>query len=423
MTAANVTDLDCKNTGDPTGDMVFNMDERAIPMVCRHDARGDSEDCDGGNTHSWLLNSKLVYLEWVIEVDGRFGPYIPCNLNITHNGKPGDQRWYCPSSDAEWDGNLPDPQLCDCKATEMAVGWKDMNSTQPEQATRGGSKVPSKQCNTTALRLCGSSLTNYTTCRRCLNHAYHILKNESCQGWTLQNALCPAPEPASAACEAAAAHACGEFRTAALRQNCSHCLNQHRQLLQPACAEEMLDSLQDYRHGFCPEPQNWWSNNSTATWLDGWHPNHHRIAEVLGGSWFSTTSAGRCESGAVPGDSSGCTWRPVQLKKAIDYSCLQSNVAASVMRTNRKCFASCPDGAPFPAPPFSLALACCRSLSFAVPHTIQQISRQPADGSHMSGRCFRRPQALSETPRTRATAGYSASSTLCSATALLVCCR
>eukprot|EP01044_Picomonas_judraskeda_P000236 COSAG03_NODE_9_length_23924_cov_40.675690_24_plen_357_part_00 len=356
-------------------------------------------------------------------MDGRFGPYIPCNLNITHNGKPGDQRWYCPSSDAEWDGNLPDPQLCDCKATEMAVGWKDMNSTQPEQATRGGSKVPSKQCNTTALRLCGSSLTNYTTCRRCLNHAYQILKNESCQGWTLQNALCPAPEPASAACEAAAAHACGEFRTAALRQNCSHCLNQHRQLLHPACAEEMLDSLQDYRHGFCPEPQNWWSNNSTATWLDGWHPNHHRIAEVLGGSWFSTTSAGRCESGAVPGDSSGCTWRPVQLKKAIDYSCLQSNVAASVMRTNRKCFASCPDGAPFPAPPFSLALACCRSLSFAVPHTIQQISRQPADGSHMSGRCFRRPQALSETPRTRATAGYSASSTLCSATALLVCCR
>jgi hypothetical protein len=62
MTASNVTDLNCKNTGNPTGDMVFNMDERAIPLICRHSPQSDGPDCDDGNTHSWLLNSNLVYL-------------------------------------------------------------------------------------------------------------------------------------------------------------------------------------------------------------------------------------------------------------------------------------------------------------------------------------------------------------------------
>ena len=36
MTPSTTADLDNKNTGDPPGDLVFNMDERAIPMTCRH---------------------------------------------------------------------------------------------------------------------------------------------------------------------------------------------------------------------------------------------------------------------------------------------------------------------------------------------------------------------------------------------------
>eukprot|EP01044_Picomonas_judraskeda_P032894 COSAG03_NODE_12925_length_522_cov_0.694836_1_plen_77_part_10 len=76
MTAANVTDLDDKDTGDPSGDLVFNMDERAIPLVCRHSATASTNpDCVKGNTHSWLLNSNLVYLQWTVEVDGAYGPY------------------------------------------------------------------------------------------------------------------------------------------------------------------------------------------------------------------------------------------------------------------------------------------------------------------------------------------------------------
>ena len=42
--------------------------------------------CDGNNTHSWLLEKDLVYLQWEIEMDGNWGPYQECNLNLTSGG-------------------------------------------------------------------------------------------------------------------------------------------------------------------------------------------------------------------------------------------------------------------------------------------------------------------------------------------------
>ena len=64
------------------------------------------------------------------------------------------------------------------------------------------------------------------------------------------------------------------------------------------------------------------------------------VAKTLGGSWFSTTTGGRCAEGERPGDggSSGCTWRPVALKKAVNYSCVQANVAATVLSHGKTCF-------------------------------------------------------------------------------------
>ena len=45
--------------------------------------------------------------------------------------------------------------------------------------------------------------------------------------------------------------------------------------------------------------------------------------------------------------------RPLRLHKALDYSCLQSNVARVVMGNNKPCFAKCKDGDdpnPLPSP-------------------------------------------------------------------------
>lgn len=104
---------------------------------------------------------------------------------------------------------------------------------------------------------------------------------------------------------------------------------------------------------FCPLAPKPWEVPKNQTWIDGgWRPNHQSIVNTLAGSWFSTTVEGRCAEGHTPGDSSGCTWRPVGIRKALNYSCLQSNVAQTVIERNKPCFALCSDGSdPNPKPP------------------------------------------------------------------------
>lgn len=391
MTAANVTDLDDKDTGDPGGgtwlpsqlascpdcfshpvrrppaagrrstygsvlfvcvDLVFNMDERAIPLVCRHSATASTNpDCVTGNTHSWLLNSNLVYLQWVVEVDGAFGPYQMCNLNLTDKatGKPGDGKWFCDG--ARFDHtNFSDMSLCrTCAATKKAVGWCAMN----DESTGGYTpRVSSATCNSTFKAVCGSTLSaNYSACRECggRNYAKH-LKNITDCNWS---DLCPSPPPASSTCKAAATELCGSLRKAALHRNCSTCLRNHSHELEAGpCPNGEYETLAKYRpgeSGWCPSDSNWYDSKSNATWVgpQQLHPNHRLVAKTLAGSWFSTTAGGRCPAGVRPSDGGGgggCTWRPVALTKAVNYSCVQANVAAPILAHGRECFAACADG-------------------------------------------------------------------------------
>jgi hypothetical protein len=349
MTAANTTGLVNKDTGDAAGDLVFNMGERGRPMECRH--APSPTMCDGETTQSWLLQSSLVYLEYVVEVDGNWGPYEPCNLNITNRlpgpgrGQPGDRRWHCGPPRVILKDNLTDAALCrTCPRALAAVGWEDQNHSAGEYSSgRGGSA--SAACNATARSLCaGQLLGNYSACRRCLDRQRHNLtKAEACGGTASQvfsrvMSLCPKPLPPTKSCTAAARRLCGEYRASALRHNCSRCLESgaSRVALGPRCRESLLESR------WCPAPARP-DYNSNLTWL-GWRPNTRLIATKLGGSWFSTPAAGECKGDAVPGDGTGCSWRTLELKKAVNYSCVQANVAAAVMARNPQCFSTCADG-------------------------------------------------------------------------------
>ena len=308
-------------------------------------------DCVKGNTHSWLLNSNLVYLQWTVEVDGAYGPYQMCNLNITDKatGKPGDGKWYCDG--ARFDHtNFSDAGLCStCAATKRAVGWCAMN----ESSSGYVSHRPSAICNTTFKQVCGSVLaSNYSACRECGSRNYHqYLKNLTECNWS---ELCPRPPPASPTCRAAATQLCGSLRKSSLHHNCTNCLRNHSHALAfGACPNGEYESLAMYRPndsgGWCPSPSSWYNSKSNATWVgpQQLHANHRLLAKTLGGSWFSTTASGRCPAGTRPSDGGGgegCTWRPVTLKKAVNYSCVQANVAAPVLTHGRKCFAACVDG-------------------------------------------------------------------------------
>ena len=340
MTPSTVTDLDNKNTGDPPGDLVFNMDERAIPMTCRHVPPGSNggPDCEGNNTHSWLLEKDLVYLQWEIEMDGNFGPYQECNLNLTAGG---DHLWHCANGVAR--ANWSDAKACSgqvCARTNKAVGWQNENYTHAKIAP-----TLSAECNATAHQLCSGTKANYSACARCISNHSSVLKNhgKTCSPGMVEIDFCAPPPRPGVACATKAPELFGWAKLTPAHE-CRVSLSKNSTVLRESCDEPELAYL--HRQGnFCPLSA--WDGNApiNQTWIDGgWRPNHKSIVNTLAGSWFSTTTSGRCKEGHVPGDSSGCSWRPIGIRKALNYSCLQANVAGTVIGHNPQCFEHCSDG-------------------------------------------------------------------------------
>ena len=62
------------------------------------------------------------------------------------------------------------------------------------------------------------------------------------------------------------------------------------------------------------------------------------------GIWYSSPAMGECQPGQYVGDGSGCTWRAVGLKKAINASCLYNHIDTNIETaspTAKACFAAC----------------------------------------------------------------------------------
>jgi|EP01044_Picomonas_judraskeda_P020115 hypothetical protein len=69
VTPRNVTDLANKNTGDPPGDIGFYLSRMELVQQCARDP----------NSRGCFLAGDNVFAEFLVEVDGRFGPYQMCN--------------------------------------------------------------------------------------------------------------------------------------------------------------------------------------------------------------------------------------------------------------------------------------------------------------------------------------------------------
>ncbi len=72
------------------------------------------------------------------------------------------------------------------------------------------------------------------------------------------------------------------------------------------------------------------------------------------GWWYSTTKAGECQAGQLPGrEGSGCTWRTAATVKTINATCMRDHVVSLVSAQNPACWAACPGGrANFSSPCF-----------------------------------------------------------------------
>ena len=65
----NVTDLANHDTGDAPGDIGFFLSEKALKAECERNP----------TDIACFLAGENVYVSWLVEIDGKFGPYHMCN--------------------------------------------------------------------------------------------------------------------------------------------------------------------------------------------------------------------------------------------------------------------------------------------------------------------------------------------------------
>jgi hypothetical protein len=101
LTPYNVTDIAEKDTGDAAGDMGFYLEKFRAQMTCTPDE---------ANTDSCFLGFKPVVRRFMLEMDGKWGPFFRCNpMPFANNPDDGvhvdTKHWGC----YPWHGRAPTP--------------------------------------------------------------------------------------------------------------------------------------------------------------------------------------------------------------------------------------------------------------------------------------------------------------------------
>lgn len=114
MTPFGVLDLANKNTGDSHGDTSFVLSKKTNAYSCRQDPT--AFQCNGlAQFTGDDPNSTDLILSLTVELDGEWGPYLPCNPLNSSNEVKGP--WACKTSISPG-GTPPPPQ---CKAGNFTV--------------------------------------------------------------------------------------------------------------------------------------------------------------------------------------------------------------------------------------------------------------------------------------------------------------
>lgn len=258
----------------------------------------------------------MVYTEFVVETDKRFGEYNACNPD----NKTGI--FHCKTYDS---GDIP-------------------------ETCASGFEIYHEDClNGTLLRSFPAAKTLYeaeaSCCAACSAEA-------NCGGWNLM----PGPSnwtcqvlandrhlrdwnnaASTVGCKAAAvdpsAYACWYTDPEYNSSFASEC-----DRTQCTCDAVDKDSVGRERHAMC------W-NRMQSTMGVGWPPHSKwftfigRLACKLDGTWYSTQANGECK-GSVVDDK--CWWRLAETHRTVNSTCVDDHVISSVRRRNPGCWQACP---------------------------------------------------------------------------------
>jgi hypothetical protein len=302
-TPHNMTDLAEKDCGDVYGDVSFYLANHNIPYECHLNPKADS--CTSHNAIE--LNSQgNIFVEYVVEVDGGFGPYQMCNPLNGWDTK----HWSC---------------LTYCEQPPACAPWKS-------QKAQLGWMGPTCFCeNGRSNRTVGRSL------RSASHHGHHHpnppswpatcgkagYNDISSMGYELNGTVYKTLTGVDA----------GECCDACNAEPGGKCVG----WVMPGDGKRKADCR------LSMEPSDWVSTGGANVTSGGrFHHGAGHISDgVLGGYWLSMPAQGECKGGGKPGDGSGCTWRTVRSGKQVNASCATQGVDRAIVANQPECFANC----------------------------------------------------------------------------------
>jgi hypothetical protein len=162
LTPWEVDDPLNKDFGDLGGDLDFALMQKRMTQQCRRPGADRDYMCYNG-TGKWLKpgSRDQVFMQWVLEVNGAFGPYSKCNPDV-HTGE-----FVC----GVWDWNAstrivqPATVCGNCSRVWQTVGWESRNKSYGSHVRHckpGPSPAPSPQCRGGVCP--GMSDCNHTQC-------------------------------------------------------------------------------------------------------------------------------------------------------------------------------------------------------------------------------------------------------------------
>eukprot|EP00038_Savillea_parva_P008250 m.175677 g.175677 ORF g.175677 m.175677 type:complete len:458 (-) comp14036_c0_seq1:201-1574(-) len=304
-TPFNVTTLGEKNCGDAFGDVGFYLSNHNMPFICKQNPNS-SECADSNAIEKGSQNN--VFIQFILEVDGNFGPYEMCNPMhgwdtahwecLTYCETPPDcDPWTMQKSTMDWMGPTC---FCPNGHSNRTVGRLAQSGNHHHSSTNGSNPWPA-------------------TCVK--DNFYNITLFNKCVNGTVLKHIPGAAATPEACCSACAdTLGCGGWSMFDGPGHGCSLIADKDHVLDSLTSDEKCVSAYDFHGGL-----------------------GHISDGVLGGYWYSLPAAGECVGTARPGDATGCTWRVVDVLKIVNSTCVGQRVDAAIHAYAASCFDTCPE--------------------------------------------------------------------------------
>ena len=345
LTPSNYTGITNMDTADAHGDVMFGLAQLTLPQICPRNPDftwcANEQYLSGGSAN-------MVYTQFTLEADSRFGDYNACNPNNqtgifeceTWRNGTGVPRQCSSGYDIEHqdclNGTLVAKVAINAPAdSETATGACCDACTRAGAACGGWTLMPNPSSPSTSSSL--PSSTSTSTCR-VLKNDRHLREWEGAQALTGCKAAYVDPD----------AYACW-YADPSLNTTFADVCDP----TQCSCDAVVKKSVGRGQDAMCWDPQTQSSETFDVpnkvlvpSKIRGGPPKESRWIDyisglgcLMNGTWYSTRAEGECSGPTVAGD---CWWRLAEQHRTVNASCVDDRVVSTVRARRPTCWEGCP---------------------------------------------------------------------------------